>query len=166
MLGLGHKKLYSEGALTEGLVVHRSDTADGINYHLTIRVRFPDGTTTEFKKWLDWHDVGEFTVGSVLPVRYDRSDHSKVVLDVPALEERHAKTAAAQTAELDAQTARLGEPSFEHPGSAVDLSSGSSRPASDPLDRLTKLADLKERGALSDDEFAAEKAKILGESSP
>jgi Short C-terminal domain len=31
-------------------------------------------------------------------------------------------------------------------------------------DRLAKLADLKERGVLSDDEFAAEKAKILGES--
>jgi hypothetical protein len=46
----------------------------------------------------------------------------------------------------------------------VDLSSGSpGRFGSDPEDRLAKLADLKERGVLSDDEFAAEKAKILGE---
>jgi hypothetical protein len=52
----------------------------------------------------------------------------------------------------------------ENPGSVVNLSSGSSRQsASDPVDRLAKLADLKERGVLGDDEFAAEKAKILGE---
>jgi Short C-terminal domain len=34
----------------------------------------------------------------------------------------------------------------------------------DRLSRLQKLADLHERGALTDQEFAAEKAKILGES--
>jgi len=190
MLGLGHKKLYKEGALTEGLVVQRSDTTEGINYHVTIRVKFPDGRTTEFKKWLDWHDVGQLLVGSVVPVRYDPSDHSKVVLDVPALEARHAKADAAGKAQLDAQFARLGEHSpeigsgpgvqalaglgdlraplqmaAENPGSVVNLSSGSSGPsASDPVDRLAKLADLKERGVLSDDEFAAEKAKILGDS--
>ena len=160
MLGRGHKKLYTEGALTEGLVVHRSDTTGGINYHVTIRVKFPDGATTEFQKWLDWHDVGQLHVGSVVPVRYDPSDHSKAVLDVPALEAQHAKADAAGAAQLDAQFARLGEP-----GSVVNLLSN--QPAastSDPLDRLAKLADLKERGVLSDDEFAAEKAKILGES--
>ena len=113
MLGLGHKKLYKDGALTEGLVVHRSDTNDGINYHITIRVKFPDGTTTEFEKWLDWHYVGQLTVGGVVPVRYDPSDHSKIVLDVPALEERHAKVDAAGTAQLDAQFARLGTTSSE-----------------------------------------------------
>ena len=84
MLGLGHKKLYKEGAHTEGLVVHRSDSDEGINYHITIRVKFAGGDTTEFKKWLDWHDVGQIYVGSVVPVRYDASDHSKVVLDMPA----------------------------------------------------------------------------------
>lgn len=36
--------------------------------------------------------------------------------------------------------------------------------ASDPIDRLQKLADLHDRGALSDAEFAAEKAKLLRES--
>ncbi|HEY6280157.1 MAG TPA: SHOCT domain-containing protein [Streptosporangiaceae bacterium] len=187
-------KLYSEGTQTEGLVVHRSDTNEGINYRVTIRVKFPDGLTTEFKKWLDWHDVGQLYQGSVVPVRYDPSDHSKVVLDVPALEERHARADAAGKAQLDAQFARLGEPgsgtgggpgvqglaglgnlgdlkaqllqaAAENPSSVVNLSSGwPGRPGSDPEDRLAKLADLKERGVLSDEEFAAEKAKILGES--
>src|SRR4051794_23205370 len=107
MLGLGHKKLYAEGALTEGLVVHRADTNAGINYHVTIRVKFPDGTATEFKKWLDWHDVGQLFVGSVVPVRYDSSNHSKVALDVPALEQRNAQAAAAAQSQLDAQFAHL-----------------------------------------------------------
>ncbi len=156
--------------------------------------------TTEFKKWLDWHDVGQLYQGSVVPVRYDPSDHSKVALDVPALEERQARADAAGKAQLDAQFARLGEPgsgtgggpgvqvlaglgnlgdlkaqllqtAAENPASVVNLSSGSSgssgspgRPGSDPEDRLAKLADLKERGVLSDEEFAAEKAKILKQS--
>ena len=186
-------KLYSEGAQTKGLVVHRSDTTERINYRVTIQVKFPDGSTTEFKKWLDWHDVGQLYQGSVVPVRYEPSDHSKVVLDVPALEERHGQADAAGKAQLDAQFERLGEPgsgtgggpgvqalaglgdvrdlkaqllqtAAENPGS-VDLSSGApGRPGSDPEDRLAKLADLKERGVLTDEEFAAQKAKILGES--
>jgi hypothetical protein len=36
--------------------------------------------------------------------------------------------------------------------------------APDPLERLQKLADLHARGVLTDAEFAAQKAKILGES--
>ena len=190
---LGHKKLYRDGAQAEGLVTHRSDTTEGINYHVTIRVKFPDGTAAEFKKWLDWHDVGQIYEGSVVPVRYDRSDHTKVVLDEPALQERHAKADAAGKTQLDAQFARLGEPgsgtgggpgvqalgalgdlgdlkaqllqtAAANPESVVSLSAGSSaRPGSDPEDRLEKLADLKERGFLSDEEFAAAKAKILGE---
>jgi ABC-type multidrug transport system fused ATPase/permease subunit len=33
--------------------------------------------------------------------------------------------------------------------------------SSDPAEQLTKLADLKDRGVITDDEFAAQKAKIL-----
>jgi hypothetical protein len=35
-------------------------------------------------------------------------------------------------------------------------------PAPDPIEQLTKLAALKEQGILTDAEFAAQKAKILG----
>ncbi len=33
----------------------------------------------------------------------------------------------------------------------------------DPVDQLSKLADLRDRGALTDEEFAAQKARILGQ---
>jgi len=36
-----------------------------------------------------------------------------------------------------------------------------SAPAGDTLDQLKQLAELKDQGILTDDEFAAEKAKIL-----
>ena len=36
-------------------------------------------------------------------------------------------------------------------------------PAEDPLDRIAKLSDLHDKGALTDDEFNREKAKLLGE---
>jgi hypothetical protein len=39
----------------------------------------------------------------------------------------------------------------------------SSADATDPLERLSRLADLHDRGALTDAEFAAQKAKVLGE---
>ena len=118
----------------------------------------------------------------------------KVRLDVPALEAPLKDAKAAQGARVDAALARLGEPgagtggeagvegstpedkgmevkaqldrmAAANPASVVNLSSGSpDRFGSDPEDRLAKLADLKERGVLSDEEFAAEKAKILSES--
>ena len=34
----------------------------------------------------------------------------------------------------------------------------------DPAQQLSQLADLHDRGVLSDDEFAAQKAKLLGQS--
>ena len=34
--------------------------------------------------------------------------------------------------------------------------------APDPIERLTQLAELHERGALTDEEFAAQKAQLLG----
>jgi Short C-terminal domain len=45
-------------------------------------------------------------------------------------------------------------------GSHGPVASQSGR-ASDPIVRLQQLADLRDRGALTDAEFAAEKAKIL-----
>ena len=35
-------------------------------------------------------------------------------------------------------------------------------PAADPIEQLTQLAALKDQGILTDEEFAAQKAKILG----
>jgi hypothetical protein len=60
---------------------------------------------------------------------------------------------------------KLLELSSQGRASVIDLSgkSASAQSGSDPVEQLTRLADLKDRGILTDAEFAAEKAKILGE---
>lgn len=199
----GKKKLYSEGAQTEGVVTKARAVANPLTvdpgYEVVVRAKFPDGSTTEFTQghvmgggWLWAQSVGTPYVGQVVPVRYEPSDRSKVVVDLQALEERHKQANAAQQAQLDAQVAHLGEPdartaggptaqadlgsgddlkaqllqmAAQNPGSVIDLRSSQpqAEQASDPVDRLAKLADLHDRGALTDEEFTAEKAKILGE---
>jgi hypothetical protein len=48
------------------------------------------------------------------------------------------------------------EPTYAAPAPAP------AAPAADPIQQLKDLAALKEQGILTDDEFAAQKAKILG----
>jgi hypothetical protein len=52
--------------------------------------------------------------------------------------------------------AQLLQMAAQNPGAVVDLRS------SEPVDRLSVLAELKRQGVLTDDQFAAAKAKILG----
>ncbi len=143
------------------------------------------------ERFLDASNQGYVSEGAVVPVRYDPSDYSRVRLDVPALEAPLKEAHVAQGARVDAALAHLGEPNSATGGeagaqalsvlgnlgdlegrmrqtaaessrSAGSLSSGApARSDSDPEDRLAKLADLKERGVLTDQEFAAAKAKIL-----
>jgi hypothetical protein len=49
-------------------------------------------------------------------------------------------------------------------GGVTPAPPGQPAPAEDPLDQLSKLNDLRQRGALTEAEFQAQKAKILGES--
>jgi Short C-terminal domain len=49
-----------------------------------------------------------------------------------------------------------GDPAAVAPAGAID--------PNDPVAKLTQLADLRDRGVLSSDEFEAQKARILGES--
>ena len=141
--------------------------------------------------------------GMVIPVLYDQSDHSKLVVDNSDAAWKPADTAntnariAAHEAEMGMDPARTaamlemrraavadpaafrklmreqGPAAFGLPGAplpeqaatpAAPLPQQAATPAAeDPLDRLTKLADLHDRGALTDAEFEAEKRKLLGE---
>lgn len=74
-----------------------------------------------------------------------------------------AKDEASQ-AVIDAVTANAPAPGaniFIGGQSLPDLMAQSAAQA-DPTDQLTKLADLHDRGVLTDEEFAAQKARILG----
>jgi hypothetical protein len=189
-----HKRLYTEGAQAEGQVIYFGwESSACWNYHLTVRVKLPDGSSTEFKTGrINKDDYGTLFEGAVVPVRYDPSDHSKVALDLPALKARQAQSKAAEQGALDAQFANLGTPgapgvgggqviaglgdlgalkaqvlaaAAQNSGAVIDLRSPSpDGSAPDPVERLAKLAALKQQGLLSDAEFEAAKAKVLGES--
>ncbi len=161
MLG-AHKKLYTEGAQAEGQVIYFGwESSACWNYHLTVRMKLPDGSSKEFKTGrINKDDYGTLFEGAVVPVRYDPTDHSKVALDLPALKARQAQSNAAEQGALDAQFANLGTA-----GAVIDPRSPSpDGSAPDPVERLAKLAALKQQGLLSDAEFATAKAKVLGES--
>jgi hypothetical protein len=116
-------------------------------------VHFDDGSTVEIARKADLY--GWVTEGDILPVRYDPEDRSKIEVDAPAL---RAQSDAADAARAQAKQARISDrerhfaPGTVPPGTA-----------SDPVERLEKLAGLRDRGALTDAEFAAQKAKILSE---
>jgi len=189
-----HKKLYTEGAQAEGQVIYFGwESSACWNYHLTVRAKFPDGSSTEFKtRNISKDDYGTLFEGAVVPVRYDPSDHSKVALDLPALKAGQAQSKAAEQGALDAQFANLGTSgatgdggdqviaglgdlgalkaqvlaaASQNPGAVIDLRASSpDGSAPDPVERLAKLAALKQQGMLSDAEFEAAKAKVLAES--
>jgi hypothetical protein len=136
---------------------------------------------------------GTVNAGDLLPVRYDPEDRSKIEIDSAAVKQgkeadrEYAKRRGIQRREerLAAVPGETGVESMLRASIAIAARRGdgaevtrltaklaqqrgtSSAPRgepSDPLDRLQKLADLHDRGALSDAEFAAEKAKLLRES--
>jgi hypothetical protein len=143
----------------------------------------PDSGAAVFRTEMDepfnvpnWFTPG---VGDVLPVHCDPR-HGRAKFDMGRLK---AATKARSSAAKDEQAAafdaaRRAAPGTTVPGTLGDprmvvldgLSAGAgdaapqgAADAGDPLDRLQTLADLHDRGALTDAEFAAAKAKLLAD---
>lgn len=110
MFNRWHKAVPAEGQSTSGTVLEASHVdwtipsrgfQETYELRLRIRVDFPDGTSTEFTTKVPLHEVQHLAadrtidcwprlpeatgVGARVPVRYDESDRSKLVLDLPAL---------------------------------------------------------------------------------
>jgi len=96
------------------------------------------------------------------------AEHRQEMLDRAAAAKAHAQaiTEAAQAGdftEVERLKALLATGAATAPARPVSVRPDATRPE-DSLERLQKLADLHDRGALTDAEFAAEKAKILDQS--
>jgi hypothetical protein len=104
----GRKKLLQEGTEALGVVIARidSETSQGPGHlcRLRVRVTFDDGATTEF---VDGEfvkgQIGPPRVGDVVPVRYDPSDHSRILVDLQKLVDQVAATTARVNAEAIAR---------------------------------------------------------------
>jgi hypothetical protein len=106
----GHHDLYRDGVPARSVVIsvlegaetghghakheHMVNSRDAsreqhgqqVFYDVVADVDFGDGTITQHRERL-WRDqVGECSVGDVLPVRYDRQHRDKIVFDLPELE--------------------------------------------------------------------------------
>ncbi len=68
---------------------------------------------------------------------------------------RVSRRQANKWSQEEAQQAPAQEPQYAEPAPAAEA------PAESRMDKLTKLGELKAAGVLTDDEFAAEKARIL-----
>jgi hypothetical protein len=105
--------------------------------------------------------------GDSVPVLYDPDDHDKLVVDYEADAQAQMESVAAMRGATRLSGPGTGDPELDALQALEEAETGAGSPpagASDArLDRLQQLADLHDRGALSDAEFAAEKAKILAE---
>lgn len=82
-----------------------------------------------------------------------------------------SQTSSAASDENSVVFTKKQQPEFESLRSAVESGitaihaptpAPTEQTTTDPLDRLKMLADLRDQGVLSEDEFAAQKRKILG----
>jgi len=82
-----------------------------------------------------------------------------------AKDEASQKVIDAVTANAPAPGANImigGQSLADMQAAAAQAAAGAGAAAADPTAQLSRLADLHDRGVLSDEEFAAQKAKILG----
>jgi hypothetical protein len=121
------------------------------SWKVTLRVE-PEGEAGfEAKAKIKWpmFQRGDLKVGADVPVLYDPDDHSSVIYD-PSEPRRLAREHNDPNTPAGAQPSAPAEPAGANP--------------LDKLRQVKELAELHASGALTDEEFAAEKAKILGDS--
>ena len=165
--------------------------AGSMTIHQKIKLRVePEGEPTfeatvhqVFNDAHGWHVPEE---GWSVIVIYDSTDPSKLVIDVdkmpvgPGVDRdeavaRHERVMARvkdpqarrqQIEEMKAKAAAQGQGAIalQQMMAKAAAQAQAASPKSDVADQLTKLADLRDRGVLSDAEFEAQKAKVLATS--
>jgi hypothetical protein len=122
--------------------------------------------------------------GYSVMVIYDPADHAKLVIDLESMPVAPGVDRDEAVARHERVMARMQDPAARRQQvekmkakAATQVQSAAAmqqmmatafpqaqgaRPGPDVADQLTKLADLRDRGVLSDAEFEAQKAKILG----
>ncbi len=167
--GLLHHHLLKDGEQGQGVITERhlqgtESNSKGWGELLEVKghIKFPDGTESQFSaNLLSSLKVGSLYEGTIVPVRYDASDHSKVVIDVDALEAQHLADHQSQLDAVQRQTAALVAQADAQLAGTAGPTSTAATAAGDTVDELAKLAALKNSGALSQEEFDAAKQKLL-----
>jgi hypothetical protein len=148
-----------------------ANTEIALKTHL--RVQPEDEPEFEVKKRFSYPQLAVPSAGQTVPVLYDPQDHDKIIVDYSP---EAQQSAALSTAGIDAgslgelmnQAAQLQAQAQQAQGAGgmggmSGMPQASTPPQPDPVTQLEKLAALKEKGALTEAEFEAEKAKILNQ---
>lgn len=155
-----------------------------IEWKLSIRVQPQEGPPFDVDVDALFPQMGGPAVGSRVPVLYDPDDHSKVVIDsstdgqLDAEADRIARAMAksGRVVDPDQISAALKESASTHDPSALRTALGvpadggpvviggstsGSATRQDPIELLSKLEELHEKGALSDAQYEAQKQRLL-----
>jgi hypothetical protein len=151
-------ELYQEGM--------RANWGTGFTYDVGMRVHFEDNTTADIVRRIGGMAGTDlkFTVGGIVPVRYDPRNHNEVELDEDALRAEQQRSRD----ELQRRADRANDKAVRD--ADAKLSGGrpmGSVPATDPntgqLDALLKLDELHTSGTLTDAEFEAAVHRLQGD---
>jgi hypothetical protein len=186
------KKLEAEGRTAPAVVLEIADRGMSItngndsivaNTEVLLKTKLrvePTGEPSfEVEKRLRYAQLGIPGVGSVVTVRYDPDDHDSLMIDdteAGVLDAMSARTGL----DLNGLMSTIRETKAEHPGdrmamgdalraqlgvvqSGVVFATPATAPAADPISQLERLAALHASGALTDAEFAEQKARVLAE---
>jgi Short C-terminal domain len=147
-----------------------ANTEIALKTHL--RVQPGDEPEFEVKKRFSYPQLAVPSAGQAVPVLYDPSDHDRIIVDYSSEAQQGAALASAgidpsQLGELMAQAEQMRAQATQMQAGMAGMGqtpgAAPPPPQPDPVEQLEKLAALKEKGALTEAEFEAEKAKILSQ---
>jgi hypothetical protein len=146
-------------------------------FWLNLRVQPQDEPPFELQEAEFPTTVGTPWVGAIVPVIFDPGDHSRIVIDNTreALADAARKSEATQPPDLpawrvqqewtlahaDEMNERLG--ALSDRALAMSPDAAPAPPAADPAVELEKLVALHARGALTDEQYATARTRILDE---
>jgi hypothetical protein len=163
-------------AVTRGAEGVIGNTELALKAHL--KVQPDDEPEFEVKKRFSFPQLAVPSAGQTIPVIYDPSDHDKIMVDYSPEAQQNAALSASgidpgQMGDLLSQAQQFRAQAEDFQAQATQLRSAAEakqggtgmpvQPQADPVEQLERLAKLKDQGALTEAEFAAEKAKILGQ---
>lgn len=164
------QQLQASGVDGTATVVSVADTGGSLNDHpiarleldVTLPGQAPYRTTVE--QAIPRLQAGQIVPGAVVAVKADPQNPQAVAL---------AATAGGSAAPAGAPSAPAGpsapasfaalQASAAAQAAAAQVAAANAGAAQDPATRLERLAELKDKGLLSESEFAAQKARILAE---
>lgn len=159
------ENLMATGAKAVGTLTGVADTGTTINDNPRVRMSFRieplDGSPAfEGQKTSTVSRVQIPQAGCRYPVWYDVADPSSFAFAMVSDDNGRQQIAAMFGDVFGPNGEHIGMPAM---AAAPAAAAPGSPAASDPLETLAKLADLHKAGVLTDAEFAAKKAELLGE---